>query len=288
MVKSSFILACIVYFFNSVGNVSQGVFIKYFQRANGIGMYDLITLKCIIISLILFPFVLKNLKNFQYKLHIVILLATMYASDMLLFNSGLKSISAGTASLILLMVPLWIILFGRVILNERKFNKVNAMCVVVCLFAIFLTIFSEIKLEGFNRGYVFVFIDSLVIPLSLIFQKKFSDCRPVLYALWTNAIVLGVISFSMGGFSFPEINKENVFAGFVVALFDVMECGCVYIAYQMTEVALLQPIRFIRLPLAMVLGFLLLHEEIAYVQIYAGLIIIGANLFSMWYSRKYQ
>lgn len=288
MARSSFILACIIYLFNSIGNVSQGIFIKYFQQTNGINMYHLITLKCIVISIVLLPFILKNLKCFFNKLHIVILLATLYASDMIFYNNGLKGISANTATIILLMVPLWIIVFGRFILKEHKFNKVNAVCIFICLLAIFSTLFGEIKIEGFNNGYIYVFIDSLIIPLSLILQKKFNDCRPVLYAIWTNAIVLGVISFLMSGLTLPEFNKENVFSGFVVAFFDIMECGAVYIAYQMTEVALLQPIRFTRLPIAMVMSFFLLNEKPTYIQVSAGLVIISMNLFSMWYSRKYQ
>ena len=288
MARSSFILACIIYLFNSIGNVSQGIFIKYFQQTNGINMYHLITLKCIVISIVLLPFILKNLKCFLNKLHIVILLATLYASDMIFYNNGLKGISANTATIILLMVPLWIIVFGRFILKEHKFNKVNAVCIFICLLAIFSTLFGEIKIEGFNNGYIYVFIDSLIIPLSLILQKKFNDCRPVLYAIWTNAIVLGVISFLMSGLTLPEFNKENVFSGFVVAFFDIMECGAVYIAYQMTEVALLQPIRFTRLPIAMVMSLFLLNEKPTYIQVSAGLVIISMNLFSMWYSRKYQ
>ncbi len=288
MAKSSFILACLIYLLNSIGNVSQGIFIKYFQQTNGINLYHLITLKCIVISVILFPFVLKNLRYFYNKLHIVILLAALYASDMIFYNNGLKGISANTATIILLMVPFWIIVFGRFILKEHKFNKVNAACIFICLLAIFSTLFGEIKIEGFNNGYIYVFIDSLIIPLSLVLQKKFNDCRPVLYAIWTNAIVLGIISFTMSGFTMPEFSKENVFSGFVVAFFDVMECGAVYIAYQMAEIALLQPIRFTRLPIAILMSFFLLNEKLTYLQAIAGIIIVSVNLFSMWYSRKYQ
>lgn len=289
MIKNSFALASFIYLLNSIGNVSQAIFIKHFHATTGIDMYNLITLKCLLVVILMFPLILEHLKHVLHKLHIVIFLATLYASDMLFYNSGLKyGVSANTATLILLTVPLWIVVLGHIVLKERRFNKINAICIVLCLIAIALTVSTEVQIDGFNFGYILVFIDSLIIPVSLILQKKFNDCRPVLYAIWTNAIMLGIISFFMGNCTFPVVNKQNICSALVVAFFDIMECGAVYIAYQMTEVALLQPIRFTRLPIAIVISWLLLNEKVTMIQIVAGTIIITVNLFSMWYSRKYQ
>ena len=286
--KKGFLLAAIIYLFNSLGNVSQGVFIKYYQSAISIGLYELITLKCLIAGVIMFPFAFKYLKNWKQNLSIVIMLATFYALDVLTCNIGLKTVPINTGTLILLLVPLWIIVFGRLLLGEKKFNKVNALMIAICLFAIGITIKNEMSFSGFNAGYVFLFADSIIIPLGLILQKKFSDSRPVSYALFTNALILGIISFSISGFNLPEITPTNLKAASFVAFFDLMEFAAVYIAYQMTDCALLQPIRFTRILFSIALSYLLLNEMPTKYQIIGAILIIIANVCSIIYSKKKQ
>ncbi len=121
--------------FNSIGNVSQGVFIKYYQHKLDIGLYELMTLRCFVEIVLLFPFCLKYLRHFTKNLHIVLFVVILYSGDMLLFHRGLKTVAVNTGSLILLLVPIWIIVLGRIILKEKKFNIVNAFFLLVrCIF----------------------------------------------------------------------------------------------------------------------------------------------------------
>ena len=104
LLKGSFTLAVVIYFFNSVGNVSQGVFIKYYQEKLKIGLYEFMTLRCVMEVIILFPFAFKYLKHFRQNLPIVLLLSCLYSIDMLLFHRGLKTVPISTGALIMLLV----------------------------------------------------------------------------------------------------------------------------------------------------------------------------------------
>lgn len=288
VLKKGFLLAAFIYLFNSIGNVSQGVFIKYYQDAINIGLYELITLKCLISMIIMLPFSYKYLKHWKENLYIVLMLAVLYSLDVLTCNIGLKTVPVNTGVLILLLVPLWVIFFGRVILNEKKFNIINALMIAICLLAIGITVWNEVSFNGFNSGYIFLFADSIIIPLGLILQKKFSDSRPVAYALLTNAIVLGIISFCMSGFKVPDINSANLKASIFIALFDLLEFGSVYVAYKMTDVALLQPIRFTRIVISMLLSYIVLSETPTKYQTIGAIMVIIANVISIVYSKKKQ
>ena len=173
MLKKSFLFASIIYIFNSIANVSQGVLIKYYQTSLSMGLYETIALKCFIAMIITLPFAFKYLKNIKYKFHIVLLLSILYSLDLLLCNTGFKTVPINTGTLILLLIPLWVVVLGRIILKEKSFNIINAFALFVCLFAIFLTIKDEISFNGFNIGYLYILIASVVIPLGLILQKKF-------------------------------------------------------------------------------------------------------------------
>ena len=288
LLRRGFLLAAIIYFFNSVGNIAQGVFIKYYQQDLQIDLYEFVALRGFVEAVLLFPFAWKYIKNFYKNLSVVIVLAVFYSLDMLLFNSGLKSVAINTGALIMLLTPLWIVVIGRLMLKEKKFNKLNALMLGFCIFGVFLTIFSEVKFSGFNFGYVLLFSDSIIVALGLLLQKKFYDCRPVAYALFSNAVILSALSFFISGFSLPEISFKNIQGAFVVALFDIMEFACVYIAYQMTEASLLQPIRFTRIIIAIVLSSCILHENVSSYQIIGACIVLIANIASIIYSKKKQ
>jgi len=177
---------------------------------------------------------------------------------------------------------------GRIILKEKKFNIVNAIFLCICLLGVLFTIFSEISFNGFNSGYIFLFLDAFAIPLGLIMQKKYADCRPVVYAIFTNAIVLAIFGYGLSGFHAPVINFENLKGAFVVACFDIMEVAAVYIAYQMTEPALLQPIRFTRIFISAIASLIILQEPCTTYQIVGASVVIFANVGSIIYSRKKQ
>ena len=304
MLKQSFLLASIIYIFNSIANVSQGVLIKYYQSSLSIGLYETIALKCFISIIITLPFAFKYLKHFTHNLHIVILLSILYSMDLLLCNTGFKTVPINTGTLILLLIPLWIIVLGRIILKEKSFNFVNAIALFVCLIAIFITIKNEITFNGFNIGYIYLFLASIVIPLGLILQKKFTDTRPVPYALFTNALILMIISLCLSAIDLSfannnihisvnfswikDINIDKVIGCLFIALCDLVEFGAVYIAYQIAEPALLQPIRFTRILFSIAFSYIFLLEKPTKQQIIGAILIILANIFSIFYSHKKQ
>lgn len=296
MLKRSFLLAFIIYFFNSLANVLQGVLIKYHQLHFSMNLYEVIVIKCLISAIIMLPFCLKYIKHFTKNIHVVLILALLYSGDLLLCNIGFKTVPINTGTLILLLIPLWVVFLSRIILKEKSFNFVNAIALLTCLFAVFITIKDEISFNNFNIGYIYLFSASIVIPLGLILQKKFSDARPVSYALFTNAVVLGLISLLIY-LSNYDINLNNLtfnamykkFTGcFFIAICDLIEFSAVYVAYQMVEPALLQPIRFTRILISIILSYILLSEKPNKYQIISAILIITSNIFSVIYSQKKQ
>ena len=72
----------------------------------------------------------------------------------------------------------------------------------------------------------------------------------------------------------------------IVAICDILEVACVYIAYKMTDCALLQPVRFTRVFLGMIMGYVFLHEKINTYQFIGAIIVVSANIFSIIYERR--
>ena len=304
MLKKSFLFASVIYLFNSIGNVMQGILIKYYQGALSLGLYNIITIKCLIACIIMLPFSIKYLRHWRKDLHIVFILSLLYSMDLLLCNTGFKTVPVNTGILILLLIPLWIVVLSRILLNEKSFNWINAVALIVCLVGVFIPIRKEISFGGFNIGYIYLFFASIIIPLRLLLQKKFTDCRPIPYALFTNAFVLGLISFILSSFNLSfannslsivfdvlwlkDLNFMTLVAGLLIAVCDLVEFSAVYFAYAITEAALLQPIRFTRIIISMLFSWLILSEKPTYTQVIGAILIIVSNLISIVYSKKYQ
>lgn len=304
MFKKGFLLASTIYLFNSIGNVMQDILIKYYQGVLSLGLYEIITIKCIVACIIMLPFSIKYIRHWKKDIHVVFILALLYSLDLLLCNTGLKTVPVNTGILILLLIPLWIIVLSRILLNEKSFNWVNAIALIVCLVGVFIPIRKEISFGGFNVGYIYLFLASIIIPLGLLLQKKFTDCRPIPYALFTNALVLGLISFVLSSFNISfnnnslsfsvnvlwlkDVNLTAIIAGIAIAVCDLVEFSAVYFAYAITEAALLQPIRFTRILFSMLFSWLILAEQPTHTQIVGAVLIIISNLISIIYSKKYQ
>ena len=282
----------------------QDILIKYYQGVLSLGLYEIITIKCIVACIIMLPFSIKYIRHWKKDIHVVFILALLYSLDLLLCNTGLKTVPVNTGILILLLIPLWIIVLSRILLNEKSFNWVNAIALIVCLVGVFIPIRKEISFGGFNVGYIYLFLASIVIPLGLLLQKKFTDCRPIPYALFTNALVLGLISFILSSLNWSFANNSlsiavdvlwlknlnfiTLMAGLLIAICDLVEFAAVYFAYAITEAALLQPIRFTRILISMLFSWLILSEKPTYAQIIGASLIIVSNLISIVYSKKYQ
>ena len=289
--NENFLLACFIATLGSLGNVIHAVLLKYYSAKLSVNLYELVFLNCIVEIIVLFPFCIKNIFSTKSKqqIFIVILLAILYSMDILLYNTGLKTVSINTGTLIMLLVPLWMCFFGKVILKEHGFDMINAICLLLCIFAVIITIYGDIKIDHFSIGVLLIFINSIVLPIGVILQKKFSDTRPIIYALWSNAFMLGLFSFFLSGCSvdiIKNINIDKIVGAIIIAMSDMMECGGVYLSCKLAKVSSLQPIRFTRIIFAILISRIILGENTTYHQIIGISIILISNFASIIYSKK--
>ena len=144
---------------------------------------------------------------------------------------------------------------------------------------------------------MFIFANSIILPIGVILQKKFADFRPIAFALLTNSVVLGIIVFFLSGFNAnilsstfnpfcKEFNVDYFKCAIFIAIFDIMESGGVYLSCKLANVASLQPIRFTRIIFAIMFSSIILAETITISQVISTIIILIANTVSIVFSHK--
>ena len=300
-IKKGFLFACLIALIGSFGNALQGTFIKYYTSNLHIGLYEVILIRCIASIIILLPFSIKYLISFVKSKHItknllvILLLAILYSADIILYNTGLQTTPVNTGALIMLLVPLWMCFFGKIILKEKDFNKITALSLLACITAVVYATIGDFRLGNTGIGIIFIFANSIILPIGVILQKKFLDFRPIVFALFTNAIILGIIVFLLSGFNTKilsltfnpfckEFNINYIKCAVLIAIFDIMESGGVYLSCKFSNVASLQPIRFTRIIFAIIISGIVLGEIITEKQAISTIIILIANAISIIYS----
>lgn len=302
-IKKGFLFACFIALIGSLGNSLQSTFIKYYTNNLHIGLYEIIFIRCCASILILLPFSFKQMasfiksKNLIKNVLIILLLAILYSADIILYNTGLKTTPVNTGALIMLLVPLWMCFFGKIILHEDDFNKITAISLLACIFAVVYTTIGDLKFGNTGVGAMFIFANSIILPIGVILQKKFADFRPIAFALLTNSVVLGIIVFFLSGFNAnilsstfnpfcKEFNVDYFKCAIFIAIFDIMESGGVYLSCKLANVASLQPIRFTRIIFAIMFSSIILAETITISQVISTIIILIANTVSIVFSHK--
>lgn len=302
-IKKGFLFACLIALIGSFGNALQGTFIKYYTTNLNIGLYDVILIRCIASIIILLPFSIKHIIVFVKSKYIaknsliILLLAILYSADIVLYNTGLKTTPVNTGALIMLLVPLWMCFFGKIILHENDFNKITALSLLACIFAVAYATIGDLKFGNAGVGVMLIFANSIILPIGVILQKKFADFRPIAFALFTNSIVLGLVVFFLSGchtnilFSTfnpfdKSFNLEFLICAVLIAMFDIMESGGVYLSCKLANVSSLQPIRFTRIIFAIIISGIVLGEIITEKQAISTIIILIANAISIVYSHK--
>jgi drug/metabolite transporter (DMT)-like permease len=285
-----------IYFCNSLGNVGQGVFIKYFVKNQiALNLYEFLCLRCLISVILLLPFNIKNLKKyftFSNKFFFLnIIISCFYSVDILLWNKGLQTIPVNNGTIIMLLIPIWITILSRVLLKEKDFSVFHLFSFVLGFIGVVFSIEGEVSFLTYNSGNLLILLNTFVVAIGLILQKQYRHERPVGYSLFLNAAVCLVLFFIINHFqsaAYSSVRLNNVFdyiwnkkiliMALAIAVLDILEYAAVYFAYSIYNVASLQPVRFTRIIVSGALSYLFLNEHLTLHQFIAINIIVLANL----------
>ncbi len=294
MMNSNIFIAIFIYLGNSFANVFSGVLSKFAVlklESFAIPVYSLLFLRAFISIVILSPFFIKNIKYINKSLKFNIIISTLTALDVFLFNIGLKGTPINQAIIIMFLIPVWINLFSNILLKEEATNIQNIIILICCFIALFISNpelnpyniihnYRNRLSDSFNFYPILIFLNTFCVTFALLLQKKFSGDRPIMFGLFSNNIILLLLSlFFMKGI-ISYLNIYTILMAFALSILDIMEFGCAYKAYQMCKVSILQPVRFIRIVFSAAFGYVLLGEKTTAPQIIGMLIIVLMNFIN--------
>lgn len=197
--------------------------------------------------------------------------------------AGLKTISTGQSAAIMLLAPLFVIVFATTLLIEKlKWQKIVSAALGIS--GGFLILSEKVDLN-FSRGSILTLLASMSLGVSVVLTRKFAkDIRTASLTFWSMSFGLLIIS----PFTFVEYLDGHFFLsshslGVSVASLIYLSVVCSAVAFFIWNKAIsdtsaqsLAATMHVKTPLAILLGILILNEPITSAFVFGTALIMTA------------
>lgn len=202
----------------------------------------------------------------------------------LLWSYGLGKASVASATTIGFTVPLFVLIFARILLKEQVNGKLWLATLIGFLATMMIVFDPErfvVNPSGWQLNvYLIAFcIAALLFALLDIINKKYIDKEPMLSMLFYSnlmASLFGIPFVNIGIFAL-SINQ-----GILLLLLSIGGLGilfCLLKAYTYAPISLLAPLRYIELFIACIIDYVCFNHVPTLTYILGASILIAASLF---------
>ncbi len=239
------------------------------------------------VSIILFFLIRKNLlKEINLKeirTHMKRNIAHFTGQNLWLY--ALASITLAEVTSLEFTMPIWIVLFSFLMLNE-KLNKYKILSVLIGLVGVLITVRPDI--ESINLGIVAAAISAVVFALTNIYTRRLTSTEStltILFFLTTIQLVFGLVASLIDG-KLDLPTTENIAWIVVIGFAGLGAHFCITTALSLAEPTVVAPIDLLRLPIVVLIGVVFYSEPgDIFIYIGAGLIIF-ANFINLKYAKS--
>lgn len=229
------------------------------------------------VSIILFFLIRKNLLheiNFkEIRTHLKRNIAHYTGQNLWLYALG--SITLAEVTSLEFTMPIWIVLFSFLMLNE-ELNKYKILSVFIGFIGVLITVRPDI--ESINLGIIAAAISAIAFALTNIYTRRLTRTEStltILFFLTTIQLIFGLVTSLLDG-KLDLPTEENIAWIVVIGLAGLAAHYCITTALSLAPPTVVAPIDLLRLPIAVLIGVIFYSEPgDTFVYIGAGLIIIA-------------
>ena len=229
------------------------------------------------VSIILFFLIRKNLLheiNFkEIRTHLKRNIAHYTGQNLWLYALG--SITLAEVTSLEFTMPIWIVLFSFLMLNE-ELNKYKILSVFIGFIGVLITVRPNV--ESINLGIIAAAISAIAFALTNIYTRRLTRTEStltILFFLTTIQLIFGLVTSLLDG-KLDLPTEENIAWIVVIGLAGLAAHYCITTALSLAPPSVVAPIDLLRLPIAVLIGVIFYSEPgDTFVYIGAGLIIIA-------------
>jgi len=235
------------------------------------------------VSIILFFLIKKdllreiNLK--EIKTHLKRNIAHFTGQNLWLYS--LASITLAEVTSLEFTMPIWIVLFSFLMLDERL-NKYKILSVLIGFIGVLITVRPDV--ESINLGIIAAAVSAVAFALTNIYTRKLTRTEStltILFFLTTIQLIFGLMTSLLDGKLDLPTNENIVWI--VVIGFDGLGAHyCITTALSLAPPTVVAPIDLLRLPIVVLIGVFFYSEQ-GDIYIYLGAALI---IFANWLNLK--
>lgn len=229
------------------------------------------------VSIILFFLIRKNLLheiNFkEIRTHLKRNIAHYTGQNLWLYALG--SITLAEVTSLEFTMPIWIVLFSFLMLNE-ELTKYKILSVFIGFIGVLITVRPDVG--SINLGIIAAAISAIAFALTNIYTRRLTRTEStltILFFLTTIQLIFGLVTSLLDG-KLDLPTEENIAWIVVIGLAGLAAHYCITTALSLAPPTVVAPIDLLRLPIAVLIGVIFYSEPgDTFVYIGAGLIIIA-------------
>jgi drug/metabolite transporter (DMT)-like permease len=190
--------------------------------------------------------------------------------------AALKYIDLSLMTTLLNTIPLFVTLLAPILINERVGNFKIIMALIGFM-GVFLIINPSYELLKFNNfGIIYGILCPLCASIMLISLRKLGNTdHPTTTALWYN--IIGAVVFYLICVIIDvdfKIIENSYFILILIGVLSSLQQICLSYSHKLLPVSLLAPLRYISVPLGILVGVIYFEEKMQPL-FYLGAFIIG-------------
>lgn len=234
------------------------------------------------VSIILFFLVKKNqlheINLKEISTHLKRNVAHFTGQNLWLY--ALASITLAEVTSLEFTMPIWIVLFSYLMLNEQM-DKFKIISVCIGFIGVLITVRPDI--ESINLGLIAAAISAIVFALTNIYTRRLTRTEStltILFFLTAMQLIFGLITSLLDGrLDIPT--TENIVWIVVIGFAGLGAHYCITTALSLASPTVVAPIDLLRLPIVVLIGVMFYSEQ-GDMFIYLGAaLIIFANFINL-------
>lgn len=235
------------------------------------------------VSVILFFIIKKNLLHEinlkQITTHLKRNIAHFTGQNLWLYALG--SITLAEVTSLEFTMPIWIVLFSNLMLNE-KLDKFKILAVFIGFIGVLITVRPDI--QSLNLGLIAAAISAIAFALTNIYTRRLTRTEStltILFFLTTLQLIFGLITSLLDG-KLDIPTNENILWIVIIGFAGLGAHYCITTALSLAPPTVVAPIDLLRLPIVVLIGVLFYSEQ-GDIFIYLGAALI---IFANWINLK--
>lgn len=269
--------AKIIYLVGVFINILTMNVVKYVGINGILSVEEMICMRACLATLILLPFNVKqmiSLKNEDKKtLFLLLCLGFVAMLDSYMWNIGIQTVPLNNAMILLFVSPIITAIMSCIFLKEKISISV-ALKFVINIFAIFLI--YHFSIGQLTIGYFYLMSDFIIYGIIAILIKKLNKFSSD-FLVFIRLIILLPISFIIMH-KVPLFNFKVVIFISIITFGYIIERTFITLAFKMTSVIEIQPLRYFNIVFSSFLSYLILGERLTNMQIIGSIIIIFGGI----------